>query len=341
MLKDIDRFIAEKSFIPRLSTYLERFKSKGENTWAFRCPVCGDSHKSKTKARGNIFRHENAFLVKCYNCGYSSSLSKFIKDWLGSGVYSEYQQECLLSSISGTKPTFMFTESTVEKDKSIKLTDFGCENLDSLEHSHEALRYCRKRKIPEKFYKELLYIDDFSKLNKIKFYKEYEYLPRDKRLIIPYYDNKNHLIGFQGRTLENHSIRYMTMKIYDVPMIYGLHRWNKDKITFVTEGPIDSLFLPNAIAVSGADFQKIESIIDKKRTIIILDNERRNVEITARYEKLIDAGFNLVIWDKRVKQKDINDLVLSGYNSKKLIALLRDSCYTGFKAKVKLNEWKI
>lgn len=64
----------------------------------------------------------------------------------------------------------------------------------------------------------------------------------------------------------------------DVPLIYNIQNVDKTKTIYVTEGPIDSLFLPNSIAVGGSDFKKIDDGI-KDNSIIIYDNEPRNEEI--------------------------------------------------------------
>ena len=47
---------------------------------------------------------------------------------------------------------------------------------------------------------------------------------------------------------------------------------DKTKTIYVTEGPIDGLFLQNSIAVAGSDFKKISEDI-KDNAILIYDNE--------------------------------------------------------------------
>ena len=93
------------------------------------------------------------------------------------------------------------------------------------------------------------------------------------------------MFAFQGRAFGNEIPKYITITLDpDKDKIYGLNRLDKTKPIQVVEGPIDSMFLDNCIAVAGADFTRLE----KENTTIIFDNERRNVEILKQIEKTID-----------------------------------------------------
>ena len=62
--------------------------------YRFRCPYCGDSQKSKMKARGYVVEKWGKQLFKCHNCGLSKSFDQFLKD-LDAQLYAEYvNQEC-------------------------------------------------------------------------------------------------------------------------------------------------------------------------------------------------------------------------------------------------------
>ena len=68
---------------------LPLFKKKGDNLWNFRCPYCGDSQKSRTKARGYVFRKKNDLFYKCHNCGVGATLPNLIKH-VDSKTYDDY-----------------------------------------------------------------------------------------------------------------------------------------------------------------------------------------------------------------------------------------------------------
>ena len=51
-------------YLNLLSNRLLLYKQKREYLWNFRCPICGDSQKKTTKARGYIHRKENDLFYK-------------------------------------------------------------------------------------------------------------------------------------------------------------------------------------------------------------------------------------------------------------------------------------
>lgn len=145
-----------------------------------------------------------------------------------------------------------------------------------------------------------------------------------------------------GRAINDSPLRYLTMRFEeDTPLIFNLNKVDKTKTIYVTEGPIDSLFLQNSIAVAGSDFKKISEEI-KECSILIFDNEPRNKEIIKKIEEVIDLGYRVCIWnDTRILEcKDINDMILSGLTEKEVQDII-DRCTTyGLSAKLQLKEFK-
>jgi hypothetical protein len=119
------------------------------------------------------------------------------------------------------------------------------------------------------------------------------------------------------------------------PKIYGLETIDKSKTVYITEGPFDSTFISNSIALCGADgnldFLGIDDVV------WVYDNEPRNKEIHRRIEKCIDCGEKVIIWPTTIQQKDINDMVMAGH---RVIDVIKSNTYSGLEAKVKLNLWK-
>jgi hypothetical protein len=70
---------------------------------------------------------------------------------------------------------------------------------------------------------------------------------------------------------------------------------------------------------------------------MVYDNEKRNKEMVARLEKSIEMKFPVVIWPKDLKEKDINDIVLSGQDVESMLKL---NTYQGLEAKLKFTNWK-
>jgi phosphosulfolactate synthase (CoM biosynthesis protein A) len=150
------------------------------------------------------------------------------------------------------------------------------------------------------------------------------------------YDTESNLIGFQGRALGPNSVKYITVMLSDdAPKIYGLDQVDSTKSIYIVEGPFDSTFVQNAVAMCGSDVD-IGSF-GWGDYIYVFDNEPRNREIVNRISKIIDRGDKIVIWPTSIEQKDINDMVLTGLN---VMDVLKSNIYSGLEAKIKFNNWK-
>ena len=97
--------------------------------------------------------------------------------------------------------------------------------------------------------------------------------------------------------------------------------------------------MPNSIAVAGSDFSKLKSIVPTEQAVVNFDNESRNPEIAKKMSQIIDEGFTVCIWPKTVKQKDINDMILSGISSNILIDKINKNSFSGLKAKMAMSDW--
>jgi hypothetical protein len=157
----------------------------------------------------------------------------------------------------------------------------------------------------------------------------------EERIIIPIYYEKN-LIGLQGRSIDPNPVKYITVMFDDnAPKIYGLDDVKKSEAVYVTEGPFDSTFIRNAIAMCGADADVSRWGINNP--VWIYDNEPRNREIVNRIDRTIDKGDSVVIFPSSMDEKDINDMVIAGHDVQKIVEC---NTYSGLEAKLKFNTWK-
>ena len=88
-------------YLNLVSSKLSFFKKKGDNLWNFRCPVCGDSEKKKSKARGYVYKKGNDLYYRCHNCTFGTTLSKFIER-IDPHIHKEYVKERFLAGEKGT-----------------------------------------------------------------------------------------------------------------------------------------------------------------------------------------------------------------------------------------------
>ena len=316
----------DSKFINLISPKLQKFKRVKSDLYNFRCPICGDSKKNKSKMRGYLYAMKADVNFKCHNCGASMTFSSFIKH-LDPVIHKQYVFERFKQGTTGRatvveEPKFHFE---VPKFKTkIK--------LPKASENPSADGYLTARKLDStQFY----YAEQFKKfVNTLKpTFDDTRY--DEERIIIPLYYEKN-LIGLQGRSLGPSKVKYITVMINDdAPKIYGLDNIRKDAPVYITEGPFDSTFIRNSIAMCGADAN-----VDRwgiSNPVWIYDNEPRNIEIVRRIGNTIDSGDSIVIWPNNIDDKDINDMVMSGLDVQSVI---ESNTYSGLEAKLKFNTWK-
>lgn len=330
----------DKKFINIISSKLEKFAWKKETLANCRCPICGDSQKHKNKARGFFFQKGNDFFFKCHNCAFSSNLYNFLEQ-VAPSLCKEYALERWKNGENGKsnykKPKIVFEKPTFKKQELQH-----CIPLTDLEEGHPCKQYVLSRKIPTEVFNLLYYTDDFASVAK-SIDSDKDGLLKESRLVIPIYDETGLLIGVQGRYLGNNkkAIRYITIKNKNTPRLwYGLNRVN-DEPVFVVEGPIDSLFLPNGVATLGMDsHMELPTKIKEKKVVFVIDNEPRNKNVVEIMQQLIQRKFNVVVWPKTTKEKDVNDMIISGKTSQDIVDIINQNTYNGLQAVLKLNEWK-
>ena len=324
----------DNKYLNAIAIRLQNFKKRGESLWNFRCPYCGDSKKDQSKSRGYIFRVEQSLVFKCHNCGKGASLANLIKH-IDPVVHGEYVAERFLN---GSKRVEKPTTLPVSK-KPIRHTNKVLANLKSvsqLDPDHHARRYIEERKIPTKNHYRLFHVPKFKKfVNGLIPDKFGKIIHDEERLLIPLLDADGVMFGFQGRALGIETPKYYTIILNDDrPKIFGMDTVDWRKTVTVVEGPFDSMFLENSIAMAGADLKKLN--VDAK-LVFCYDNEPRNPDIVRHMERVVDEGHSIVVFPPSVTEKDINEMVLAGRDPSAIIA---SNTHDGLMAKTKIGEWK-
>ena len=319
--------LVDSKYVGLVSSRLLKFKRVKPNLYNFRCPICGDSKKQKSKARGYIYAIKQNVNFRCHNCGASMSLNNFLKQ-IDPVLQKQYSMEKFKEGHAGGRnfvveePKFNF-EAPQFKPKL---------DLPKASENSDAKKYLEDRKLDStKFY----YTDTFKAWSNS--HKEtFDSVKYDEpRIIIPLF-YKNALVGFQGRSLGPSKVKYITVMINDeAPKIYGLDQVRGGTPVYITEGPFDSTFLLNSVALCGADGDVRRWGISDP--IWVYDNEPRSTEICRRIQTSIATKQTVVIWPSHIHQKDINDMVLAGHDVQKLV---ESNVYHGLEATLKFNTWK-
>ena len=320
--------IIDSKYIGLISSRLQKFKRVKANLYNFRCPICGDSQKHKNKARGYFYQVKTNTNYKCHNCGASLSFNNFLKQ-IDATLHKQYILEKFKEGHAGGR-NFVVEEPKFDFTKPVFKSKLDLPKASEVPMAKE---YLTNRKLDQnKFYLAQKFQE---RTNKQK--QTFDNIVRDEcRIVIPLYDTNSELIGFQGRSLGPNSIKYITVMLNDnKPKIYGLEKINEREPIFIVEGPFDSTLVENSIAMCGSDVDI--RTYNWSDYIWVFDNEPRNREINNRVSKIIDRGDKVVIWPNHIKQKDINDMVLSNID---VMSVLKSNTYSGLKAKVKFNNWK-
>ena len=326
----------DTKYINLASASLQKYKKVKTGLYTFRCPYCGDSKKNKNKTRGYLFQVKGDHVFKCHNCGITRSFSNFLKDH-APHVYDEYVMERYKEGTIGKNVPKPDLTQFVHTPKFEKRT-VDLEPLSRLNNFHVAKKYILDRGIPENKLDRLYYCPNFKEWSNTQKQTFSDTTNDEARIIIPLNDTDGNLIGFQGRSLSpNAKMRYITVMLDEnAPKLYGLDHINKNETIYIVEGPLDSFFLENSVAMCGSDVDI--RTLGWSDYIWVYDNEPRSRQITDKISKSIDAGDSVVIWPSTIKEKDLNDMVVSGVNVKNVI---QSNVYQGLKAKLQLSNWKI
>lgn len=334
----------DTKYINLVSNRLERFHWKKTSLAVCRCPICGDSSKSKSKVRFYFYEKGGEFFVRCHNCDYSTTLGGFLKRVDGN-LHRQYCFETLKDKNDRgfhqeePKPK----KSPVLPENEVLETLF---RLDDLPSSHIAVKWAASRQIPKDRLSLLYFTEDFAEfISKID---PEANVGNDQRIVIPIFSRAGALTGAQGRLLASvnpsREIRYITIKADKDGgrLWYGLERVDKNERIVVVEGPIDSLFLRNGVAMLGlSDPLNIPIGLPTDKLVYALDNEPRNKQVVEAMESLIDAGRTVCVWDSRVSGvKDINDMVKKGMRPSEVESIVRECSLSGLSAKLALGKWK-
>lgn len=332
----------DQKFLSLLSSQLPLYKVTSSNPFkaSCRCPICGDSQKNQYKKRGHFYKHKELILFKCFNCGATRSIKSLLKD-----MNPELKKEYDLEIFAETRPVGDVEVIKTINHEYLSPDEYnkplrGLKKISQLHVGHPAKVYIESRSIPPAAHFRLYYCAKFFAWTNSIIPDKFKLEKGDEpRLVIPFFDKDGNMFGYQGRSFDPKSdLRYITiMTRGDFTKVYGLDQWAADQQTFVVEGPLDSLFLPNCLAMAGSDLDL--KFLNPEKTTIVFDNEPRSKEIVSKIISSIDKGFSVCLWPDYIQQKDINDMVLSGLNPAKVVDIIKGNTYNGLEAKLKMSTW--
>ena len=352
----------DRKFLGFVSSKLEQFKQKSTDLYNFRCPYCGDSKKNKLKARGYVYRKSNDYFFICHNCGKSTTFAKFLEQIDGT-TYKQYVLERYSAGETGygsnvKKPDFEQLkgnahsrfQSTLNDSRGDSTTveslertakEFTHYSVENLPDEHYARAYIKNRKIPEKYWNEILFVPKFLDFLDKEFPNHgKDEVPNDDRIVLLYTNEKGEITNVAGRALSETKVRYVTVKITDEKKLFGLHRLQKQRTAYILEGQFDSYFLPNCVASGDSNLGGVAAIFPELDVVLVYDNEPRNRDIVKQIEKSIDAGHSVCLFPASAPGKDINEMIQNGLTSDEIKDIIDKNTVSGLVAKLTFTSWK-
>lgn len=344
----------ESKYIHIVGPSLQLFKPLKVNLWNFRCPICGDSEKDRTKCRGYIYfdSEKNRYKFKCHNCGANHTFTWFLK-YINPDLHKEYKLEYVKEMgfskrkrtkkpvTSQKKRTGHKTGQTTTRKVPKLLQNFEC--VADLPTGHLVRKYAASRKIPKSQWSRLYWANEMKDVaDHLAGYEE-TYFDSYPRLLLPFITKDGILSHIQGRGIGDKvkkGARYYTLECeIGYPKVFGMDQLNDDKTKLVVEGPIDSLFLDNCVGMGGSDMPW--DLFSPDSTVFVFDNEPRSPIITKKMTEAAKRGFGVCVWGNNITQKDINDIAKSGRSKQWMHDYITDHTFRGMKAKMAISKYSI
>lgn len=287
----------------------------------FRCNICGDGKHGHKRGYLVFDTSRQIVYYKCFNegdcpCAGDGNAWHGTK-WLrktNPREYEEYKKELrryrygskpkkpkdelqAISSLSYSQPQM----NEVEKE----FMSFAAPEDCSAYHKLFLNDFIVRRKIPA------------DRARQFRFCEEGKY--RD-RIAIPTYDESGHVVFFQCRAIfDDQEPKYLSSSVERTNILYGVERIDRKKPVIVLEGPIDSMFVENAVATMGCSYsEEVQTLLDGMDSWYMFDNDTAG---NSKARTLLARGKHVFLWSKFLERnraagcKDVNDFILrSGKN---------------------------
>lgn len=307
------------------------------------CPICREGNSWGKKQRCWWLPDKN--LIYCFNCGHGYSPFNWIRDVSGMqtrDIIDEIRQneyDVIDLDVQERNEAF---ESIVQPpnddlpENSIDLSDK--QQLDYYKNDsivRKCLQYIHSRRLDTAVNRpDSLFLSLTDKVHRF-------------RLVFPFKGQDGSTLFYQSRSIGAHpdpndeyeKIRYLgkvgaKKTIFNIDKIDG-----KIKYVYVFEGPIDSCFVKNGVAVAGVSagdkldltemqLDQIKSIELMHRIVWVLDSQWLDETACDKTMKLLEAGETVFIWpfDIGHKYKDFNEMAIDQRLDEIPQSLLIENC---------------
>jgi len=333
----------EAKYINLVGLRLRNFKQKSDVLYNFSCPICGDSKYKESRARGYIYEKDGKLLFHCHNCSRSLGVPGFLRE-VAPDLYDQFRMDQLKEK---NMDTALIERAVFEKPKFSHYSNIlkPLKTVSQLPVGHPIKKFVEDRKIPSTYHWKLYAAPRFMAwVNEHVIPGKFDdkALKYDApRLVIPFLDKDKKCYAFHARAVKSDGAKYIAISLNKSEhMLYGRDTVDVSRTIYVMEGPIDSMFIPNSVAVGSSNLPVAATLLPKDKLVLIFDNEPRNKEVIQIMRKAIHTGFKVAIFPESFKHKDINEAILAGMQPSDIKKVIDDYTYKGLSAVLALKNWE-
>ena len=284
---------------------------KYQNTFNAECPVCKEGKSSGRSRRLFYFPHKQYFF--CHNCSKSWKPFEWVKEVTtltvpeiikrnnekSGEVYQNISKKVEVPAAVVTPVISDLPENSIDITDPVQLAFYKDNKFVKI-----ALEYCTNRRL-------------MTATNSCqKFFVSLDDTVHKNRLVIPFYDDANKVVCYQTRALTQKQFpKYLTK--FGEKELFGINNIDCNiPYVFVFEGPIDSMFVKNGVAMASLSptekqLGQLNNLIGYEH-IYVFDNDKNNKQTAKKIEKYIRDGQTIFIWPKEfAKFKDFNEICCS------------------------------
>jgi len=248
---------------------------KGNNI-GMRCPLCGDSKKSKLKRRFSVTYDNGSAFYNCFNCGRTGTFAELVSELkgipIGDAIRSIEKVEFEDIEKRLKQPELASDEiDEVTETEDLNHILFDCISIHSEVSSYIDKQY---KKCLEQFIKDRRIPNEYDVFVVTK--GEYK-----NRYIIPVH-HWGDIVYFQARAINNDmEPRFKNPMVEKSNIIMNIDFFKRDKYIIVTEGIIDAMMIEQhqgTCVLGGSVSDDFLSVLYKstnKGVIIAVDNDER------------------------------------------------------------------
>lgn len=316
----------------------------GNNNYSCSCPICREGDTGVGNIKRCYYLPEND-IIYCHRCGWSSKPRKWIKEVSGM-TDKEIDQEILEDDYDYCN---LDSSESIEVNNSDIDTSLPVGPID-LSNFFDYVYYIKNPSVKAVQH----YLEQRRLISAINRPKSWFTTLKDNihygRLVIPYFDMQNKVTFYQSRDVTGKSdIRYLS-KTHGIKSVFNINNidYNK-KYYYIFEGPFDSCFTKNGVAIggittgkskfTGIQEEQLDKILGLDR-IWVLDSQYLDEAAKEKSEILLNENESVFIWPKVIgeKVKDFNELAILKQVNEIPEKFIIDNTYSGMTGLLKLKS---